>query len=97
VGRGVSRGATSASTCKTVSGRVIHKTISGDNLFKANKDHQKVNEFPKYSKPLLTWWPPARKSDNPLQLPKINISHLKNCTKIPHDIDTQCRQPKMFH
>jgi hypothetical protein len=30
-------------------------------------------------------------------LPNINISHLKNCTKIPDDIDTQCRQPKIFH
>jgi hypothetical protein len=25
-------------------------------------------------------------------LPNLNISSLKNCTKIPHDIDTQCRQ-----
>jgi hypothetical protein len=30
-------------------------------------------------------------------LPNINISHLKNCTKIPHDIDNQCRQPKIFN
>jgi hypothetical protein len=35
--RGVSRGLTSASTCKTVSGRVIHITFSADNFFKAKE------------------------------------------------------------
>jgi hypothetical protein len=30
-------------------------------------------------------------------LPNINILHLKNCTKIPHDIDILCCQPKIFH
>jgi hypothetical protein len=29
-------------------------------------------------------------------LPDINISHFKNCTKIPHDIDILCCQPKIF-
>jgi hypothetical protein len=32
VGRGLSRGATSASTCKTFFSRVIHKTFSVDDL-----------------------------------------------------------------
>jgi hypothetical protein len=35
VGRGVSRGATIGSTCKTFSSRVIHKIFSTDDLFKA--------------------------------------------------------------
>jgi hypothetical protein len=58
-----------------------------------------------------TWWPPACKSDTPLASPaihnvqlaikdtnlsKINSSHLQNCKKIPHEIDTQSRQPKIF-
>jgi hypothetical protein len=30
-------------------------------------------------------------------LPKINISYLKNCTKIPHDTDVLRCQPKIFH
>jgi hypothetical protein len=30
-------------------------------------------------------------------LSKMNSSHLKNCTKIPHDINTQCRQRKTFY
>jgi hypothetical protein len=37
----VSRGVTSASTCKTFSSRVIHKTFSFDNLFKT-----KYNRIP---------------------------------------------------
>jgi hypothetical protein len=32
-----------------------------------------------------------------INLPDINILHLKNCTKIPHDIDILCCQPKIFH
>jgi hypothetical protein len=30
-------------------------------------------------------------------LPDINILHLKNCTKMPHDTDILCCQPKIFH
>jgi hypothetical protein len=30
-------------------------------------------------------------------LPNINISHFKNCTKIIHDIDILCCQSKTFH
>jgi hypothetical protein len=46
VGRGVSRG-------KTVSGRVINETISGDNLFKANKDHHKSQSIPQIFKTVV--------------------------------------------
>jgi hypothetical protein len=38
MGRGVSRGATSASIFKTVSGRVIHKSFSAVNLFKTKNN-----------------------------------------------------------
>jgi hypothetical protein len=37
--RGASRGATSASTSKTFSIRVIHNIFSADNLFKAKYNH----------------------------------------------------------
>jgi hypothetical protein len=35
--------------------------------------------------------------DKGSNLPDINILHLKNCTKMPHDTDILCCQPKIFH
>jgi hypothetical protein len=73
----------------------------------------KINQFLKYSKASSSFLlflthclipPSAPTAIHNVQLaikdtnlPDINILHLKNCTKMPHDTDILCCQPKIFH
>jgi hypothetical protein len=73
----------------------------------------KINQFLKYSKASSSFLlflthrlipPSAPTAIHNLQLAikntnltDINILHLKNCTKMPHDIDILCCQPKISH